>query len=223
MNAKQIVENLQNHKGQHVQACWTRPMKTRKDVPMSIVKRTCAYVRAGIDYANLRTVKEGVESGERAEVQGLKWGQWSEFPFIIAHKGVDYVRLYPAVFANLKPTVEYSIDGKPATGGSGLNSSRIYCLLTCWMMLAMSGQRRYNRVQLPLINAKSKPSFKADLTLNLFRGSEDGETLGDGAIYLIKDCWISDLQIMECDHSRTGDHASITATIQAGAVVPRPL
>jgi hypothetical protein len=115
MNAKQIVENLQNHKGQHVQACWTRPMKTRKDVPMSIVKRTCAYVRAGIDYANLRTVKEGVESGERNEVQGLKWGAWSEFPFIIAHKGVDYVRLYPAVFANLKPTVEYSIDGKPAT------------------------------------------------------------------------------------------------------------
>jgi hypothetical protein len=113
--------------------------------------------------------------------------------------------------------------GNEFTGGSGLNSSRIYCLLTCWMMLAMSGQRRYNRVQLPLINAKSKPSFKADLTLNLFRGSEDGETLGDGAIYLIKDCWISDLQIMECDHSRTGDHASITATIQAGAVVPRPL
>jgi hypothetical protein len=115
MNANEIVKNLQNHKGQHVQACWTRAMKTRKDVPMQITKRTCAYVRAGIDYAKLKPVKDGIEAGEREEVQGLKWGEWSEFPFIIAHKGVDYVRLYPAVFANLKPTVEYFIDGKLAT------------------------------------------------------------------------------------------------------------
>lgn len=116
MNALEIVSNVRNRKGQHVRATWQRVAKTFKDCPLLIVKRTSAYVRAGIEYANLALVKDAVASGERGEVESLPWGEWADYPFIIAHKGKEYVRLYPAVFDNLStPSVEWSIDGKPAT------------------------------------------------------------------------------------------------------------
>lgn len=116
MNAQEIVSNVVTRKGQHVRATWQRVAKTFKDCPLLIVKRTSAYVRAGIEYANLALVKDGIANGERGEVESLPWGEWAKYPFIITHKGKEYVRLYPATFANLAtPTVEWSIDGKPAT------------------------------------------------------------------------------------------------------------
>lgn len=115
MKAQDIVNALKTRKGQHVTATWTRNLKTRADVAVVVTKQTTAHVRAGIDYANLASVKRDVESGERGEVQSLPWGEWTQFPFIISHKGQDYVRLYPATFANLKPVVEYRIGGKLAS------------------------------------------------------------------------------------------------------------
>lgn len=115
MTGIQIVDALKAHKGQHVPAIWQRTAKVFADCPLVIVKRTTAYVRAGIDYSNLALVREGIENGTRGPVQSLKWGTWAQFPFIIAHKAKEYVRLYPAVFANLTPTVEWFIDGRPAT------------------------------------------------------------------------------------------------------------
>lgn len=125
-DARSIVKQLKDCKGQHVLVSWERPMKTRADVAMSIVKRTAAYVRAGIDYAKLASVKEGIESGERNEVQPLPWGEWVEFPFIIAHKGNEYLRLYPSVFDNLtkKIAVEYVMDGVVSTA----EQVKPYCL-----------------------------------------------------------------------------------------------
>ena len=114
MKAIEIVNAVSTRKGQHVLAVWQRVAKTLKDCPMLITKRTSAYVRAGIEYANLASVQSAVASGERGEVEGLKWGEWMQYPFIIAHKGNEYVRLYPASFANLAtPSVEWSMDGKP--------------------------------------------------------------------------------------------------------------
>jgi hypothetical protein len=118
MKAIEIIQAVQNRKGQHVKVTWQRPAKTLKDCALTIAKRTSAYVRAGIEYANLATVKEAIASGERDEVQSLpSWSEWVQYPFISRHKqtGQEYVRLYPAVFANLKPEVEWSIGGKPAT------------------------------------------------------------------------------------------------------------
>ncbi len=115
-DARAIVSALKEHKGQHQKITWCRSMKTLKTAgEISVTKRTSAYVRAGIDYANLKTVQTGIETGERGEVQALPWGEWSEFPFIISHKGKDYLRLYPASFDNLRPSVEYAINGIPAT------------------------------------------------------------------------------------------------------------
>ncbi len=115
MNATEIVNTLKNIKGQNIKACWQRPVATPKDCPLTIVKTVCGYVRAGIDYANLAAVKDGIASGERSEVGPLPWGEWVQFPFIISHKGNEYVRLYPASFDNLKDEVTYTIDGAPAT------------------------------------------------------------------------------------------------------------
>jgi len=116
MNAQQIVESLKTRKGQHVQAVWQRLAKTLKACPMAVGKRTSAWVRAGIDYANLASVQNGIASGERGEVQSLPWGTWKQFPFVIENKGKEYVRLYPASFGNLStPQVEWTLDGKPTT------------------------------------------------------------------------------------------------------------
>lgn len=113
-DAKAIVAALREHKGQHIAVTWERPMATRKGTQETVTKQTRAYVRAGMDYANLGSIKEGIASGEREEVGPLPaWQEWAEFPFILRHKekGTEYLRLFPAVFDNLKPTVKYFIDG----------------------------------------------------------------------------------------------------------------
>jgi hypothetical protein len=125
MNAKTIVESLKNHKGQNILACWTRPMKTRKDVPFTITKTTCAVIRAGIDYSNLSAVKNGIAQGTREEVGELPWGTWIQFPFIIGHNGNEYVRLYPSSNSGKNTTkTEYHMDGVPATA----EQVKPYCL-----------------------------------------------------------------------------------------------
>lgn len=118
MEANEIVRRLSEVKGQHVQVGWTSLITPNKENKgLRILKTTIAWCRAGINYAHLASVKEGIKSGERGEVQPLKWGEWELFPFIIKHtpKGsaevVRYVRLYPASFDNLKPQVSYLVNG----------------------------------------------------------------------------------------------------------------
>jgi hypothetical protein len=125
MNAQVIIDSLLGRAGQHCPVTWHRLCKTRKGAA-PVTKKTTAYVRTGIDFANLASVKAGIASGERGEVQSLPWGEWARFPYIIAHKGQEYVRLYPASFANLRPVVQYFQNGQPvafeAVSGSLLAS-----------------------------------------------------------------------------------------------------
>lgn len=125
MNANQIVQILQSRKGQNLRAVWRRPMKTRKGVDVLLEKETSVLVRGGIDYANLGAVQSGIATGERGEVEPLPWGEWTAFPFIIAHKGVDYVRLYPSSFANNRPVVRYFAGGTPT---NDIESLKALCL-----------------------------------------------------------------------------------------------
>jgi hypothetical protein len=53
----------------------------------TLTKVTRAIVMTGAEYANL------AENADR-ETGELPWGEWSEFPFVITHKGTDYARLY---------------------------------------------------------------------------------------------------------------------------------
>jgi len=118
MNASEIISALKGKAGQHVQIVWQRAAKVAKSCQFLIVKRTTAYVRSGINYSNLQSIRDAIEAGTREAVEGLPWGQWREgfANYIIDHKDKEYVRLYPASFDNLShPQVEWLMDGKPAT------------------------------------------------------------------------------------------------------------
>ena len=56
-------------------------------------KVTTGVFRSGVNFANLGSTKAEFASGERTEVQPLAWGEWVQFPFVIAHKGERFLRL----------------------------------------------------------------------------------------------------------------------------------
>jgi hypothetical protein len=115
MNANEIIEQIESRKGRHVLVTWQRVAKSFKGCSLLIVKRTSAWVRSGIEYGNLGVVKEAIALDLRGPVEPLPWGEWVKYPFIIGHKGMEYVRLYSASFDNLVPQVEWSINGRPST------------------------------------------------------------------------------------------------------------
>jgi len=101
-------------KGQFIKASFRTtqtPCKASKGVCLE--KATVGTFRAGIDFAHLLCVKEGIASGERGEVQPLSWGEWEHFPYTITHNGARYYRLYPVEGGKL--VVERFVDGMPAT------------------------------------------------------------------------------------------------------------
>ena len=87
----------------------------------------------------------------------------------------------------------------------------------------MAGQERFGRVILPLNDESSRPSYRADLELTFHKGvnpNEDSPALDDGAKYLLLDCWMSDIQILDVDYHARGEPLTIVATLQVGAIVP---
>lgn len=112
LTANEIISRILNSKGSFVKAYWKsspRPAAAHKDVFLE--KMTGAVVRAGIDFSNLSSVQEGIEHGERGEVQSLPWGQWKIFPYVIHHKDTDYIRLYPSLSATHIPSTTYYVNG----------------------------------------------------------------------------------------------------------------
>lgn len=110
----QEFEKFFDNKGNFISVEFESPKKpaaAHKD--KTLVKKAKGVFRAGIDFSNLKEVKEGIANGERGEVQGLKWGSWLKFPYLIEHNGEVYVRLYPT--ANCKIEVEYNVNGEKTT------------------------------------------------------------------------------------------------------------
>lgn len=79
-----------------------KPCAASKGVELE--KTTSGVFRAGINFANLASVKEGIANGERGEVQSLPWGEWVQFPFVIQHKGERFLRLTVAPNPSIKVT-----------------------------------------------------------------------------------------------------------------------
>ena len=112
LSSLEIMEKILSSKGNFVKAYWKSNPTTSAAYRSTIKleKVTSGVVRAGIDYGALSSVKEGIESGERGIVQSLPWGSWkiinevSLFPYVIEHKGVDYIRLYPSASNKPKST-----------------------------------------------------------------------------------------------------------------------
>ena len=107
-----IKNILATRKGANLSAIIGKEMKTRKGVDQVVEKLTSIVIRGGIDYDNQALVIEGREDGTLpSENAGLPWGEWTEFPYHISHKGTDYVRFYSASGLALTPKVEYFLDG----------------------------------------------------------------------------------------------------------------
>lgn len=97
-------------KGQFIAVEFTTEKSPRAEFKGTrLARRVRMVARAGIDFANLATVRKGIANGERGEVQPLAWGEWDRFPYTIAHKGGMYYRLYPV--ASAVPTVTYTVNG----------------------------------------------------------------------------------------------------------------
>lgn len=114
MEASKYIEYVGQRKGQNLKAVWVRPMKVRKSAEgVTLTKMTSAVVRGGIDYDNIKTVKEGRVDGTLPEKnEGLPWGEWKSFPYSITHKETDYLRLYPASGIEFHPKVVYFMNGE---------------------------------------------------------------------------------------------------------------
>lgn len=109
-DAQSLIAAIENCKGRFSKCSFTsevKPAAAHKDKKLS--KTTTGVFRSGIDYAELSSVKEGIARGERGEVESLPWGEWALFPWIIIHKEVEYLRLYPA--QGQRSTVVYTVDG----------------------------------------------------------------------------------------------------------------
>lgn len=98
LTAEEIIARILNSKGQFVKAVWKSnpsPAAAHKKAGVLLEKHTSAVCRAGINFANLSSVQQGIAEGTRGEIQELPWGEWKSFPYIITHKDAEYVRLYP--------------------------------------------------------------------------------------------------------------------------------
>lgn len=83
---------LMSRKGQIVTLVTERNMKVRKN-QQPIRKLSEFQCRVGVNYDNIKAVKEKRETGELPEKNaGLPWGEWVEFPYVISHKGELYIR-----------------------------------------------------------------------------------------------------------------------------------
>ena len=112
------VDRFLSCKGQFVTVNFTTtktPAAKHKGV--SLVKIVEGTFRAGVDFAKMKATEEGIAAGTRGPVQGLSYGDWLAFPYVIIHreKGQLYYRLYPTVPTKVNPTpvkATYTVDGK---------------------------------------------------------------------------------------------------------------
>jgi hypothetical protein len=143
VNIDEIKNILRTHKGQNLRVIIGKQLKTKKNIitsgnqyvvtdgydavsrekhhPLTLAKPlvekvTSMIIRGGIEYDNQKVVVEGREDGTLPEENaGLPWGDWSEYPYHISHKGSDYARFYMASGISFEPKTEYYLDGKLTT------------------------------------------------------------------------------------------------------------
>lgn len=120
LSAEQIKNKILSSKGSFVKARWkSNPKPAATFKAYNLEKITEGVVRAGINFANLSSVKDAIANGDRGEVQSLPWGEWkldsegkSMFPYIITHKDADYIRLYPSDGVNHYPKSTFYVNGE---------------------------------------------------------------------------------------------------------------
>lgn len=105
------INELLNKKGQFVSFKTERNLKVKKN-QTPIVKVSEFIARIGVDYDNMQSVKTKRENGELPEEnQGLAWGEWVKFPYLIAHKDQFYLRCSTTKNSHQKGKVKYYRNG----------------------------------------------------------------------------------------------------------------
>jgi hypothetical protein len=109
--ALEFIDVLKSRKGQYVRIEYsTYPEPAAAHKGRSLHKRTTMVVRTGVGFENLASVQLAIASGQRGEVQPLKWGEWAAYPWVITHKGAEYLRLTIDGIPNRAESV-YEVDG----------------------------------------------------------------------------------------------------------------
>jgi hypothetical protein len=91
---EEVFDRILSSKDQYVKVAWkSNPKPSAKFKDTVLEKRTVAIVRSGIDYANLKEVKDDIEAEERPPVGPLPFGKWLAFPYLIEHNFIFYLRL----------------------------------------------------------------------------------------------------------------------------------
>ena len=112
-NSEEILARILNCKGQYISLITkseVQPAAAHKGVYLE--KITSNKYRAGIQFKNLKSVKDAIEAGEREEIQPLRWGKWKKYPYIVEHKDKEYIRLYPSTNSDSGIEVKYKVNGK---------------------------------------------------------------------------------------------------------------
>lgn len=105
------IDKILEKKGQFVHFKTQREMKTKKGVS-PITKVSNFVARVGVSYDNMKNVKHKRESGELPQKnQGLPWGEWVDYPYLIEHKDSLYVRCSTTNNKEQKGTVKYFQNG----------------------------------------------------------------------------------------------------------------
>ena len=106
------IAKLLTFKGQIVTLTASRKVKVKKGNP-DIIKTSRFQCRLGVNYDNMASVNVKRENGEiPLENQGLPYGKWVTFPYIIEHKGQFYLRCSKVNSGNTFAP-EFTIAGKP--------------------------------------------------------------------------------------------------------------
>ena len=110
-NSMDAISKITDAKGQFVSVSFRSTKTPAKAFKGTVLEKvTAGTFRAGINFANLSSVKEGIATGERGEVQSLPWGNWVKFPYLIENKGETYIRLYPTNGCKVSST--FFVNGK---------------------------------------------------------------------------------------------------------------
>lgn len=81
---------------------WTTEVKpAAKWKHHRLTKVTTALVMTGVEYRNLAVNAD-------AETGALPWGEWSQYPYVVTHRGQDYLRVN-TIDGTLK--TRYFVDG----------------------------------------------------------------------------------------------------------------
>ena len=114
-NAQAYFNACSPIKGQFVKLSFKSeptPSSEFKKAGIKLEKITNGVFRTGINFANLSAVKEGIENGDRGEVQSLPKGQtWLAFPFVIVKEdGAQLLRI--TIAEGQVPSVSYKVNGQ---------------------------------------------------------------------------------------------------------------